>query len=555
MNSSFDIWKMLAGVAFFLLAMKFMEDSLRMLGGRRFKLFLKKHTKNRIKGIGTGAIVTGILQSSSIVNLIVLSFVGASIVKMENALAIMLGSNLGTTFSSWLVATLGFNFNIESIVIPAAGIAGIGMAFIKLESKWYLWLKFLFSLAFLFIALGFIKTGMEGFVRQTDLSVFKEYPLIVFLFLGIFLTTLIQSSSVTIALILSALYANAIDLYIAMAMVLGSEIGTTFKLFLASAKGLAVKKRVALGNFLFNLVTVAVMFFLLYPSHYLIRDVLKINNILIALVFFQSLVNVFSIIIFFPFLKPLGSFLMRRYVDKEEGSVFISKVPVTDAELAIVALENETKLFINQVIDYSLDSFSLEEINIKSSSLNKKFLRKTVSEKYDQIKHFHGEMHAFYLKMQNSTLQKKEAERLHQLISSIRNFMYAAKNIRDAQHDILQIKNSSNDIKYNFYGESREKLLIFYKSVLNILNRENRTNQFDELASLYRTVTMGYSDTLKLLYRENLASRVSETEISTLINFNRELYTSFKSILFGLKDFLLTTKEAEYFEGLPGFIR
>jgi phosphate:Na+ symporter len=554
MNSSFDIWKMLAGVAFFLLAMKFMEDSLRMLGGRRFKLFLKKHTKNKVKAIGAGAVVTGLLQSSSIVNLLILGMVGASIVKMENALAIMLGSNLGTTLDSWFVASLGFNFNIESYALPLAGITGIVMAFSKSDEKWFLWMKFIFSLAFLFIALGYIKTGMEGYVKQTDLSAFDQYPLVVFLLLGIFLTTIIQSSSATIAITLSALYAHAITFPAAMAIVLGAEIGTTVKLFLASINGLPVKKRVALGNFLFNLVTVIFVFFFLQPINEFITEIVMVKNNLIALVFFQSMVNLFSIIIFFPFLKPLSNFLMKRY-DKDDGAVFISKVPVNDTELALEALESETNLFINQVIDYSLDSFSLEEINTKSSSLNKKFLRKTVSEKYEQIKHFHGEMHAFYLKLQNSTLQKKEAERLHQLISAIRNLMYAAKNIRDAQHDILQIKNSSNDIKYNFYGESREKLLNFYKSVLNIINQENRTNHFEELSSLYRKVTMGYSDTLKLLYRENLASRVSETEISTLINFNRELYTSFKSILFGLKDFLLTTKEAEYFEGLPGFIR
>lgn len=122
MSASFDIWKMLAGVAFFLLAMNFMENALRLLAGRRFKLFLKTQTTSNVKAIGGGAIVTGLLQSSSIVNLLVLSMVGAGIVKMENALALMLGSNLGTTLNSWIVVTLGFNFNIESVVMPVVGI-------------------------------------------------------------------------------------------------------------------------------------------------------------------------------------------------------------------------------------------------------------------------------------------------------------------------------------------------------------------------------------------------------------------------------------------------
>src|SRR6188508_2257950 len=101
MSSSFDIWKMLAGVAFFLLAMNSIESSLRGLAGRRFKLFLKRQTTDKAKAIAGGALVSGLLQSSSIVNLLALSMVGAGIVKMENALAIMLGSNLGTTLNSW----------------------------------------------------------------------------------------------------------------------------------------------------------------------------------------------------------------------------------------------------------------------------------------------------------------------------------------------------------------------------------------------------------------------------------------------------------------------
>jgi len=218
-------------------------------------------------------------------------------------------------------------------------------------------------------------------------------------------------------------------------------------------------------------------------------------------------------------------------------------------------LENETKFFIHQVIDYSLVSFNLEEIIKPDPVLQKSFARKTVAEKYDHIKQSHGEMHAFYLKLQHTGLHQTETERLEHLISSIRNMMYAAKNIRDAQLDIGQIRNSSNDIKYNFYGQSREKLLNFYRQAEQLLKLENGEKRFEALTALYHSVTTGYSETLHLLYKENLASRVSEIEISTLINFNRELYTFFKSVLFGLKDFLLTTKEAEYFEGLPGFIR
>jgi phosphate:Na+ symporter len=246
---------------------------------------------------------------------------------------------------------------------------------------------------------------------------------------------------------------------------------------------------------------------------------------------------------------------LNRYADEEEESLFISKVPVSDTDLALEALQNETKNFISHVIDYCLDSFNLNENIPKKQMMQKTFLHKTIWEQYDYLKHLHGEMHGFCLKLQNTSLNKPAAERLNQLIASVRNSMYAAKNIKDAQYDIEQIRNSSNDIKYSFYLQSREKLLIFYKRIQQLLNKENGINYFEELAAVYQSVTAGYSASLQSLYKESLANRVNEMEISTLINFNRELYTSFKSVLFGLKDYLLTSKEADYFDALPGFIR
>ncbi|MBU9937438.1 MAG: Na/Pi symporter, partial [Ferruginibacter sp.] len=245
---STDIWKLLAGVAIFLLGMRFLEDSLQQLAGRSFKLFLKKQTASKPKAVLGGALVTGILQSSSVVNLMVLAFVGAHVMPMQNALAVVLGANLGTTLSNWIIATVGFNFNIEYIAYPLAGVFGIGMTLVKKESFLYKWSKFLFGFGFLFIGLNFMKTGMEDTVKQVDLAAFNHYPVIFFLLLGFIITSLIQSSTATMAILLSALHANAIGLFAATAVALGSEAGTSIKLLLASVKGLPDKKRVAYGN-------------------------------------------------------------------------------------------------------------------------------------------------------------------------------------------------------------------------------------------------------------------------------------------------------------------
>lgn len=555
MNFTYDIWKLLAGVAFFLMAMNIMEGSVQSLAGRTFKLFLRRHTNNPFKAIGVGASVSALLQSSSITNLLVLSMVGAGVVQMQHSLALILGSNLGTTFTSWLLAIFGFDFNIDQVFLPIVGMSGLLMAFVNKEKKWYPWLSFFFSLSFLFVALSFIRTGMEGWVNNTDLGDFRHYPSIVFVITGAALTGIVQSSSATMALALSALHSGAIGLYMAMGIVLGSEVGTTLKLFIASAKGLAAKKRVALANFLFNVITALIIWLLLNSSFRLITEIMGIRNELYALVMFQSLVNLFSAILFLPFLKPFGRFLLNRFRDDEDQSQYISKVPVTDPGLAIEALEQETRSFVNHVIVYSLDSFGMLKELGEKIKVHAGFQDHSINEKYAYIKHLHGEMHGFCLRLQNAATKKEESERLSQLISAIRNTMYAAKNIQDAQHDIQQIRNSSNDAKYHFYLQSAGKLVSFYQAMIDIVHRDDRPDKLEALAALYKMVTEGYSERLEYLYRESVARRVNEVEISTLINFNRELYTSFKSMIIGLKDLLLTEKEAEYFDSLPGFIR
>ncbi len=149
MELSFELSKMAAGVGLFLLGVSFLEESLRKLAGRTFKIFLKRQTTNKLKAVAGGAIVTGVLQSSSVVNLMVLAFVGAGVLTMQNALAVILGANIGTTLTSWIVATLGFKINIESLAYPIVGVFGIAMVMLPRENRGYHWSKFLFGFGLL----------------------------------------------------------------------------------------------------------------------------------------------------------------------------------------------------------------------------------------------------------------------------------------------------------------------------------------------------------------------------------------------------------------------
>lgn len=172
----------------------------------------------------------------------VLAFVGAGVFTMKNALAIILGANLGTTLDSWVVATLGFKTNIEVIAYPAVFIGGLLLIlFGKRKSIKYL-SYFLFGFGLLFIGLAFMKTAMEAQVKSFAFAQYAEMPSIIFLAIGFLITLLVQSSSVTMALTLTALHTGAVTFPIAAVIVLGSETGTTIKLLLSGIGGTASKK-------------------------------------------------------------------------------------------------------------------------------------------------------------------------------------------------------------------------------------------------------------------------------------------------------------------------
>ncbi|MCG7857788.1 Na/Pi symporter [Flavihumibacter sediminis] len=554
MAISIEIWKLIAGIVIFIMGMRFLEEALKQIAGRPFKLFLRKHTTNKVKGILGGAVVTGILQSSSVVNIMVLAFVGAGVISMQNALALMLGSNLGTTLTSWLIATIGFKINIESLAFPLTGIAGLAWSLTSSNSRFYQWLHFLLGFGLLLIGLQFMKEGATETVKQIDLTQFNQYPAIIFLLCGVIITSLVQSSSATVALVLSAIYTGGITLYAGCAIVLGAEIGTTIKLLIAAQGKMADKKRVAFGNFLFNTLTTIVVFFMLTPFLWFITETIGIKDNLIALVFFQSTVNIISIILFFPLLNIFGNFLQKRFTENEKETRFLHLVKPTDQELALQAMEKEVIHFIYHVIDFFIDALELKELSVEGNLINHHYNTKGTLDKYEFIKELHGDIHGFYLKMQGNNSDSENVLRTESLISAVRNAMYGAKSMKDGWQDALLLRNSSNESKFRYYKASQGRMKGFLEPLLRIMIAPD-DKRAELLERLYYSVAEQYTNSVRLLYKEHTYSNLNESEITTIINYNRELYTAKKSILLAVKDFLLGPEAAARFNDLPGFIR
>jgi phosphate:Na+ symporter len=545
-------WVLLGGIAIFLMGTGMMEEAIRQMAGRRFKLFLKRSTQNPLKAVGSGAFVTALLQSSSVVNLFVLALVGSGVMRMRQALAVMLGANLGTTFTSWMIAMIGFNLNLESYALPVFGLSGMLMYYARNDSSLRIWARLFAGFSLLFWGLGFMQESMQILVLKIDFSVLAGYHLIVFLLAGMIITGIVQASSVTIAITLSALHSNVINIYMAAALVLGAEIGTTFKLALASYKGSAAKKRVASGNIIFNMITSLIMFLFLKPVVDLLFHQVAPSNQILTLVVFQSFVNVCGILLFFPFLNYFGNFLDRLY-NHESTLDYLKKISSGEHEFAIEAMEREVAHFISRFNGLIAAVFELHHSNKFDEHQKSGLSDKSTAELYELLKRHYGELHAFVISLNTKGMTSEELERKDQLMNSIRNGMYAAKSLKDAKEDIAHLRNSSNDTKYAFYLHLKHLAGDFSDHTNKLL--EGDVSKAEELMELFDEIQSNYQKDLQSLYDQALSEKVDALEIATMLNVHREIVSAYKSAVFSLKDYLLMPKEASVFDTSPGFIR
>lgn len=549
-----NFWQLLAGLGIFLYGMLQLEVALKELAGRTFKLFLKKHTSNKFSAILSGTVVTGVLQSSSVVTFIVLSFVGAGVITMRNALAVVFGSNLGTTLGSWVVAALGFKFNIEAFALPIIAVAAFGLIVFANRKKLYHYSKFAMGFGLLFLGLSFMKESIESLVKDFDFTPYLHYNRIVFVLLGFIITAIIQSSSATMVITLSALNSGVIPFETATGIVIGSELGTSIKVLFGSIGGIAAKRSVAFGNIFFNFVITVFAFFLMHPIISLIK-MTGVSDPLINLVMFQSVINLLGILIFLPFLNRFGDFLENRFSKKAHSATFyIQDVSPQVPEAALLALEKETGLFILRVIRLNSEAFRLENLPIENNHNldalleNNKIKLNKYNEKYDNVKQAEGEILSLYTQIIASDVDQKDLVRLNQLISSVRNAMYSAKGIKDIRHDRREMREAVVEIQFEQYKFLQDQLREFFIKLLNLILDKEKPDTYETLISLMQNIQDDYEVRMQLAYKQSAERAMNELDISTQLNVSREIYSSSKAIIFSLRDYLFDAAKVEEFD-------
>jgi phosphate:Na+ symporter len=527
----FDFWKFLAGIGIFLWGMHQLEGAIKELGGKSFRNLLQRFTDSALKGILIGTLITAILQSSSLVTLMVLAFLGAGVLNLKNAIGVILGANLGTTVTAWIVATLGFKLSVADFAMPFLGLGSL--LFLFTSSRPILRNIGAFSVGFglLFLGLDFMKTSIEAVADQIDISEFHSYGLWIYLLIGIIVTALIQSSSAMVVIILSTMNAGLIELLEGAVLIIGSNIGTTITVGIGALNGSADKKRLALAHFLFNIITGILVFIFIRPLVDFTIMVFSIKDPLMELVLLNTIINLIGILLFFPFIPKAEKWLKKRFLsDEPKGvSIYIKNVSVKVPEAAISALEKDIQLAFEKTVSFMYNIWNYSASESENISIWRRILLqpKDLMDQYNELKLLEDELTSYHILLQGQHLSLEEAQRLTSLMLSLRTLIYAAKDLKDVMHNIQDMENEDDLLAVDFYNELRDYYFGFIDKLndyikLETLNLEQEPDWISENGRQYKKWIGSLYERIKIT--------PSEFPVSTLTNVIKQVVSSLDNL-------------------------
>lgn len=534
MWSSVDFPQFFAGLGLFLFGLLMLEKALATLSSESFRVILRRSTANPVSSVFSGIISTVVLQGSSTVGLLMMAFVGAGLIPLYNAVGVVLGANLGTTFTGWIVTTLGFKLDLAAVAVPVMGVGAIGSVLLQDRERWKAWSGFIFGLGLMLFGLNSMKTAMEQLAAQADVTLLQGMPLFAFVLVGALFTALIRSSSAAIMIVLSALHAGSLDLTSAAALAVGADIGTTSTMALGSIKGSAVKKQLALSHVLFSVVTALAAFLLMEPLLYLVQQIFGIHDPLYALVAFHSTFNGLGVLLFLPFIKPFSRFLERRFLGTEQDiGVWINNVPPALPTEAITAVEREVERLLVLVLALNFRNL---KVDVSTQRLPAQALQRLLdafpserqfAECYSDIKKLEGAILEYAGAVQAGSLLPAQVHQLHQLLSAARHGVYSAKALKDIRENLVELRHADNPALAGFYDDQlryeKGALLMLLQLMLGEHDERYVSEELHRLREQNRQL---HQQVERDLFSTGLHQGANELVTSTLLNVNREFRAS-----------------------------
>ncbi len=351
----------MGSLGLFLLGMWLMTEGLKLAGGKALEQLLAQWTSNRQRGLFSGVLITGLVQSSSAVTVATIGFVNAGILTFQQALWVVFGSNVGTTLTAWIVTLFGFTVKIDAFAFPLVGIGAALRIFFPYERGKALGMA-LAGFGLLFMGIDALKENFSGYANQINItSILAEggHEILWGLFIGFILTLLTQSSSAAIAIILTAVASGVAGVQVAAAAVIGANIGTTSTALIASFGATINAKRLAWAHVVFNMLTAAVALVMLPIFWATVTWMVELtgtdSSLTALLAVFHTCFNILGVVLMWPIEPYLSRFLLSRYKKpvKDHFKSHLDANIATVPDLAIRAMVLELNLLLEEVGQFS----------------------------------------------------------------------------------------------------------------------------------------------------------------------------------------------------------
>jgi len=464
-----NVKEIAAGVSIFLFGMLFLEEGFKAFTGGLLEKLLKKTTDRQWKAVLFGIVSTTIMQSSSLVSVITISFLSAGLIWLASGIGIIFGANIGTTTGAWLVAGFGLKVKISAYAMPML-VFGIILVFQSqkaLKGIGYI----LAGLGFLFLGIHHMKEGFEVFRETIDLA---EYAmsgflgLIVFTLMGTVATVIMQSSHATLVLIITALAAGQITYENALALAIGANIGTTITAIIGSMSSNYQGKRLAAAHLIFNGVTGAIAIAFIHQIVWMVDAVsvrvgIAADDYTLKLAVFHTIFNIIGVGVMWPLTGWLVNFL-QRVIPKPKVETaeprFITDTAFGFPETLLNAVRQETQHLYGNALEVMSRGLALDRTVIQSNGDLEAHVQASVKpDEYDMEKAYVGTVKSLYaailefISKAHNEIPAEFGSRLYELRDACHGIVFSVKGIAHLRTNTLEhIRSDNDDVRqqYNF---------------------------------------------------------------------------------------------------------
>lgn len=552
-----QIWLLVWWLGMFLFGTMAFEEAISFLVTKNLKNLLRTATKNLISSISTGFFATSILQSSAVVSLIAVSFVGAGIIWLENAIGIILGTNIGAPLMDIVLGNLGLKFSLSSIALPMIGIAGFAFLIfsrygkIKNISRAFVWL------GLIFLGLWFMKDSMMVLSASVDFGQYVSLSSIAYFGIGFLVTVLMQSSSATTILVLTAASSGIVDYRMGIPLIMGAFLGTTLTVVLWSLGPNVLKKQVAFSHVFFNLFSV-VLWLLFLPWIVVLLDNV-FADVVFGLSMFAIWFKIIWVLLMAPFVWYFTRFLQRLFPDKET-LLWLSLEQVDPAvpEAAIIAIKKDTVKLLKKTFVYVLHIWSVDEKILLKSHLDVDGIlahQKAVDEaileqEYLTIKMIEASLVSFASHTKRHTTKSSDIDTIDELYSAISLAVATAKYMKDIVHNIRFLEETPSPWLYKQYELFRSMVVRLYKIISEVIDEKTTDEVLPKMLEVVADIKLADKVFLENLSKEMGKEKMKKFNISDILHINRYVYLSSLSLVDAIKQMFMKSTEKKVFDQL-----